>query len=143
MKKVIRVLAASLVLGLLFSFSAFADDSLGTSAFQLVNEIRAEHGLSQLTWDSNIAAAGEIRAEEITSNYSHTRPDGSDWYTADADLLYGENLAENYDSSSEVVSAWMNCEEHRENILDPTFTTGAVSTYEKDGKVYWAQEFGY
>lgn len=39
-----------------------------------------------------MAAPAEVRATEASIVWSHTRPDGQPWYTAEPSLLYGENL---------------------------------------------------
>ena len=49
---------------------------------RLVNEIRTEEGLPALTTNSSLSNAAALRAEEIVTLYSHTRPDGSSCFTA-------------------------------------------------------------
>lgn len=113
-------------------------------ALALVNAQRAASGLSALVWSDGLAAAAQVRAQEITSVFSHTRPDGSSWWTVDSNIQYGENLAKLYQSSSSVVDAWMNSPTHRANIMDGGFVTVGMAIYQTDnGSWYWAQEFGY
>ncbi|MBR5115524.1 MAG: CAP domain-containing protein, partial [Lachnospiraceae bacterium] len=81
--------------------------------------------------------------EEITRRFSHTRPDGSDWYTVDGNIMFGENLAELYDTPASVVDAWMNSPAHRANIMDGEFQTCGIAIYRVGNDWYWAQEFGY
>ena len=76
-----------------------------------------QNGLQPLTWNFQIENAAKVRATEIVRSFSHTRPDGSAWYTADPSVLYGENLAQYFDGADEVVVAWMNSPAHRANIL--------------------------
>ncbi len=137
-----RIVVMTFILAAFFTMTAFAGNGQESTAFEKVNQIRVENGLQPLAWNSGIEAAGNVRAEEISRSFSHTRPDGSAWYTADANLLYGENLAEYYDTAEEVVDAWMASPEHKANILSAQFTTGAISTYQMDGRTYWAEEFG-
>lgn len=112
-------------------------------AFAKVNQARAEIGLSELAWSNELAAAAEIRAQEIHQAFSHTRPDGSPWWTVDSENIYGENIAKGYQSAESVVMAWMESSEHKENILYSGFETIGIAVYNVDGKWYWAQEFGY
>ncbi|MCR5675753.1 MAG: CAP domain-containing protein [Lachnospiraceae bacterium] len=112
-------------------------------ALDLVNEERGEAGLSDLSWSNGLAAAANVRAEELTDAFSHTRPDGTDWYTVDANIMFGENLAEFYNTPEEVVDAWMNSPSHKENIMDGEFSTCGIAIYKDGGEYYWAQEFGY
>ena len=53
------------------------------------------------------------------------------------------NLAKGYDSAQSVVDAWMASPTHAANILAGDFTTCSIAVYETNGKLYFAQEFGY
>ena len=113
-------------------------------ALTLINAQRNGSGLPSLVWRDGLADAAAVRAQEITSVFSHTRPDGSNWWTVNSTLQYGENLAKLYQSSSSVVNAWMNSPTHRANIMDSSFVTVGMAIYQTaDGSWYWAQEFGY
>ena len=142
MKNLFRTLIVSVFLGVLMSTAAFAQNSTEAAVITKVNEIRVANGLNALRYDTELESDANVRANEITSKFSHTRPDGSDWYTVDEDLMYGENLAEGYNSADAVVNAWMASPEHKANILKSDFTSIAVSSTTKNGKTYWAQEFG-
>ncbi len=108
----------------------------------LVNEHRATLGLAALTWDEDMREAAEIRAAEATLSWSHTRPDGENWYTV-SDLVKGENLAKGYDSAEDVFEAWMDSDGHRKNIEWELATTIYVSYFEISTGGYWAMELGY
>lgn len=109
----------------------------------LVNEIRQENDLDELTWDANLETVANVRANEISEVFSHTRPDGRDWCTVNSKIQGGENLAFGYDTAEEVVDAWMDSPMHKENILYEDFETIAISIYEDNGTYYFAQEYGY
>lgn len=118
-----------------------ADDTY--QVFLLVNEERRKAGLSELTYASgNLAKAAQIRADEITQVFSHTRPNGKVCFS----VLYefniypnaaGENIAKGYPTPEAVMIGWMNSKGHRENILNPNFNTVAVG---KKG-THWVQIF--
>ena len=67
----------------------------GSQVFQLVNQRRKENGLAELTYRNDVQDAANIRANEIISTFSHTRPDGSSCFTAVTVNYYaiGENIA--------------------------------------------------
>ncbi len=113
------------------------------SALSLVNVQRENAGLSDLSWSDGLADAARVRAQEIVGTFSHTRPNGSDWWTVNSNLQYGENLAKLYNSSDSVVNAWMASPTHKANILDGGYKTCGISIYQSGGNWYWAQEFGY
>ena len=117
--------------------------AIAVEAFNLVNEERAEAGLPALVWDMDLETCAQVRATEIQTKFSHTRPNGSDWYTVNSDLMWGENLAKGYKNASTLVDAWMNSPSHAANILDGEFVTCSIAVYEVNNKLYFAQEFGF
>lgn len=142
MKSFLRTLLLVAFLGVMMSTTGFAQNNTEAEVIAKVNQIRVANGLNSLRYDASLEGAADVRANESTVRFSHTRPDGSDWYTVNPDLMYGENLADGYNTADAVVNAWMASPEHKANILKPDFTTVAVSSVVKNGKTYWAQEFG-
>ena len=114
---------------------------------ELVNEERAKAGLSALTVHTGAASAAQVRAKELETSFSHTRPDGSNFSTAlkEAGVNYsgaGENIAYGQQSPQAVMEQWMNSAGHRANILNPDFTAIGVGHYENGtGVNYWTQLF--
>ena len=110
---------------------------------ELVNVERAKAGLPALTLDAAASQAAQVRAAEIRTSFSHTRPSGKNCFTAlaEAGVNYraaGENIASGQKTPEEVVTAWMNSEGHRKNILSPNFTGIGVGYLEGN---YWTQFF--
>lgn len=116
-------------------------DDIAKAVLDYVNAERAANGLAPLSWNNTLTDAAKIRASEIVVCWSHTRPDGSPWYTAGAKTQLGENLAFGQSTAEEVVAAWMNSQSHKDNILDARYTKLGVSCYYCNGQYYWAQEF--
>lgn len=127
------------------SLSGTADSQAAAkAAFDIVNARRQEAGLGALTWNSGLEQASAVRAVEAAQSFSHTRPDGSDWWTVNSNLMYGENLAKGYATADSAVTAWLNSPTHKANIMDSEFTSGAIAIHVNgNGQWYWAQEFGY
>ena len=122
--------------------------SFEAEVIRLVNEERAEYGLPALTTTDALTAAAAKRAEEISGDYGHDRPDGSSCFTVlpEFGIRYetaGENIAAGQKTPAQVVRAWMNSEGHRNNILNPDFTQiGVGYTYTGRGyRHFWAQTF--
>ena len=126
------------------SLSGSADSQAAAkAAFDIVNTRRQEAGLSALTWNSGLEQASAVRAIEASEVFSHSRPDGTDWWTVNRNLMYGENLAKGYSSADDAVSAWMDSPTHKANIMDSEFTSAAISIHiGSNGQWFWAQEFG-
>ena len=124
-------------------------DQWKDEVLKLVNNERSKNGLPSLAWGSSTASASETRAKELVSNYSHTRPNGSEWKTVlniPEGNYAGENVAAGagVPSPSTVVSAWMNSQSHRANILNGNFkymSVGIVFDANSQNKIYWAQIF--
>lgn len=112
----------------------------------MINVYRTDNGLTPLEVQYNYKAGTDIRAKELASSFSHTRPDGSEWYTADSTSFYGENLARKQDSIADdkILLAWQLSKEHNRNLLEPRFRTMYVSMYysSADNTYYVACEFG-
>lgn len=121
-----------------------AQSDFVSEVIRLVNEERAKEGLPALQTNDAINGAAQVRADELPTLFSHTRPDGTTCFTAldDAGIRYGaagENIAGGYGSPEHVVNGWMNSEGHRANILNESFTTIGVG-YHSSGR-YWVQLF--
>jgi len=91
-----------------------------------------------------VTAAAQVRAKEIKTSFSHTRPDGRSCFTAldEAGASYmgaGENIAIGQRTPEQVVNDWMNSEGHRKNILNSNFKYIGVGV---DGTA-WTQLFTY
>ncbi len=115
-----------------------------TAVFNLMNQQRAAQGLAELVWSDALTDAAQVRANEITTSFSHTRPDGSEFWTVNSNVQYGENLAKLYQSADSVYTAWMNSPTHAANIMDGGYKTVGIAICQTgDGSWYWAQEFGY
>ena len=114
------------------------------AVFNLMNQERAARGLASLTWSVALENAAKVRAGEITTKFSHTRPNNSDFWTVDSTVQYGENLAKLYQSADSVYTAWMNSPTHAANMMDAGYKTVGIAIFQtEDGSWYWAQEFGY
>lgn len=119
------------------------DKDMARQILDLVNAERAASGLPALSWSDTLASDAAIRATELPINWSHTRPDGSKWWTAGSQTSMGENLAMGQTSPSQTVSDWMQSQKHKDNILDANYKRLGVACYYCGGTYYWVQEFGY
>lgn len=156
MKKFKRIFAAMLAcmlaLCILTGCAGTTGGSGGTSVsgsyqqqvLQLVNKERAKYGLNPLTMaNENLSAAAQARAKEITQVFSHTRPNGSDCFTALREYgvsgyyTAGENIAAGQRTPAEVVDDWMHSSGHRANILNSNYTQLGVGYVNG----YWVQLF--
>lgn len=116
---------------------------------RLVNVERAKENLSPLQMDEKLNQAAGVRAEEIVTNFDHTRPNGTSCFTVlnEFGISYmtaSENIAAGYTTPAKVVEGWMNSDGHRENIMNPAFTKigiGHCFVSRSQYGHYWTQLF--
>jgi len=91
---------------------------------ELVNQKRAENGLSALSNNDQLADAARRKAAGMLEKHcwAHFCDGGLSPWTSILAAGYhyetaGENLAKDFCCSSDVVSAWMESQSHRDNIL--------------------------
>lgn len=113
---------------------------------RLVNEIRAQNGLSALTYNWELSRVARYKSQDMVDNryFSHTSPTyGTPFQMIRSfGLSYrsaGENIAYGQRTPQAVVNAWMNSSGHRANILSSSYTQIGVG-YVADGH-YWTQMF--
>lgn len=108
--------------------------------------------LGTLTLDEDLCKAAQIRANEIVSKFSHTRPNGSNCFTVLKELsisysAVGENIAAGNKSGEKTFLQWKEDNEkysgqgHRRNMLGKNFTRiGIAYAYDANStyKYYWA-----
>ncbi|MDE3838926.1 hypothetical protein C0966_05990 [Bacillus methanolicus] len=116
---------------------------------QLVNQERAKYGLKPLKTNWELARVARYKSQDmINRNYfDHTSPTyGSPFQMMkNFGITYrtaGENIAAGQRTPKDVVTAWMNSDGHRKNILSSSFTEIGVG-YAKGGAYghYWTQMF--
>ncbi|MGG4219928.1 CAP domain-containing protein [Paenibacillus jamilae] len=111
---------------------------------KLVNNERSQKGLKPLTSDAKLTEVALAKAKDMSTNnyFSHTSPT----YGSPFDMMKkfgvtytyaGENIAMGQKTPQEVMTAWMNSQGHRENILKAEYTQIGVAYYNG----YWVQEF--
>ena len=113
---------------------------------RLVNEIRAQNGLSALTYNWELSRVARYKSQDMVDNryFSHTSPTyGTPFQMIRSfGLSYrsaGENIAYGQRTPQAVVNAWMNSSGHRANILSSSCTQIGVG-YVANGH-YWTQMF--
>lgn len=99
-------------------------DYTQSNLLTLTNQERAKEHLPELQEKLELDKAASLKCQDMeTRNYWAHSVDGEEFYKFNPDaLVYGENLAKNFNSDIEVMNGWMNSPEHKKNILNPLFT---------------------
>jgi hypothetical protein len=107
----------------------YATDISVEKIISLVNIEREKNSLKPLNLSSELSSAAINKAHDMFDNnyWAHISPTGiTPWkFINDAGYNYvyaGENLAKSFDTSEEVVDAWMKSPTHRANILKQEYT---------------------
>ena len=121
-------------------------EQMAQDVIRLVNEERAKVGKAPLQYNAKLQDAAMLRAKEISTFYSHDRPDGRDGLTVLGEYGVGcpdgENIAKGSLTPERVMYIWMNSQGHRAAILSPTATHIGVGFYKSSkGGYYWVQDF--
>ena len=105
--------------------------------------------LYSLKKDSALEATARVRAKEIATKFSHTRPNGSSCFTKYPSMSYmGEIIAYGYSTAKSVTEAWKETNDkysgqgHRRNMLNKKYNAVGIACYKKNGTYYWVQSFG-
>jgi len=113
---------------------------------KLVNAERAKAGLPALQEDWELSRVAKYKSQDMQDKnyFDHTSPTYGTPFTMmkNFGITYksaGENIAKGQRSAQEVVTAWMNSEGHRANILKKSYTHIGVG-YVQEGN-YWTQMF--
>jgi len=127
--------------------SAPSNPDFLSEVVRLVNIERSKAGLGGVSASSTLNAAASIRANEIITSFSHTRPNGTSCFTVLTQLnipynTCGENIAAGQATPQEVMTGWMNSPGHKANIMNPSFKQLGVG-YVKGGSYghNWVQIF--
>ena len=121
------------------------DASEQCAVFAIVNQERAAQGLPAYAWDTALARAAQLHAEDMVAQdyFDHESLDGrsfsdrTDMAGYDASPA-GENIAAGQRSPEQVMTSWMNSPGHRNNILSERANEIGVGLYEN----HWVQVFG-
>ena len=116
---------------------------------QLVNQVRAEYGLSSLSYNGSLATAAQNHANFIASNaiYSHIGVNGSTWQDRAQAAGYtgyaGENLVGGTRlTPQQGVTWWRNSAIHFSNMLNPRWTEAGVGYAVGSGQNFYVMVFG-
>ncbi len=122
--------------------------------FQIVNERRAEAGLTKLSYNTNMQYYARIKSKDMgdRSYFNHVNPDGvymNQIIKADGlsyrawgeNIAYIEGLTDYGALANRFMSNWMNSQGHKDNILSSNFSSIGIGVYKAGNTYYATQEF--
>ncbi len=120
-------------------------DTYRTTLINLINAERAKVGVAAMTEDSRLNQVADIRAQEASISYSHTRPYGrsDSELQAIAGINYSMNeelaIAGNTNTAAEALNDYMSEPAHKAGLLTG-YTNIGVSFYDVSGNRFCAVE---
>lgn len=115
-------------------------EELREELIQLTNEEREKAGLDPYEVNSTAMEFAQIRAEEISEYFSHERPNGDQTGTY-SHYTFGENIVKGGRTAEAAINSLMGSSVHKAAILSTEDEYFGVGVYEKNGTLYWTQEF--
>lgn len=112
-------------------------------AFILQNQLRKEAGVSIIQWDENLYQICEVRAKEISKDFSHNVSTVCSFLGNGYDgvKLGGENIASSYNTPKKVMKGWKNSSGHYNALKNEKWKTGAIAAYCDGTHWYWVSIF--
>ncbi len=107
---------------------------------KLVNQAREKEGHQPLVMDKFLLDSAVIRAQESAVIFSHTRPNGTAFYTVNTQAQL-ENLAQAF-SPELTVELWKQSSSHYAAMMSDTVKSAGVGCYYANGVIYTAMLFG-
>lgn len=135
----------------MFSYLYVTGTNYYSKAYEVLNILNQEReaeGLNPLTMDKEMLEIAMLRAAECNVCYGHSRPNGGScyepfWGLQGVGYYCGENIAMGQRSSTEVMTAWMSSDNHRNNILSSEYTSVGIGCFRQNNGAYcWVQVFG-
>ncbi len=105
-----------------------------------------------IKYDKDLERIAEMRAKELSKRFSHTRPNGSKFYTLkrNGTQSNAENIQTGQSTYKQAFRAFQESDQpysgqqSRRNMLNKEFTLIGIGHYvDAEGNDFWAQEFSY
>ena len=122
------------------------NDEMTMALYDAINEYRKENGVELLRYNADLDQAAKVRGLEVSSKFSHERPNEKTFWTAEnygKTAICAEIFARNFDTAEDVMAAFCTSEAHLAILLDPSYTITGVCCYDDlKGVTYCAVLFG-
>ncbi|MGO2083066.1 CAP domain-containing protein [Vagococcus sp.] len=121
---------------------------------RLVNDERKKRKLSQVQFSTPLLKAAEIRANEITKVFDHTRPNGKEYHTildevtpgvnyltSSENIAYSTSRYSQKEDAQQLFRIWMDSPGHKKNILTPNHRFCGFAAKKSGSRTYGVQLF--
>ena len=119
----------------------FSNDAFCADLLQILNAYRAKYDLPAWTMDQALTTAASTRAHEcsVLQSKSHTRSDGSPWYSVlniEENYNYSEITGIGTQSAADMARSWVSGESVNAGLLSEEYTTCGLACEAAGSDVY-------
>lgn len=130
------------------AYGAVDTNALNNALLEDINGLRMSQGLQPLSIDSGLISIANIRSQEASSKWSHTRPNGQQGaHMIPSDRWRGENLSyvtetDDVAQASQIMfDNLVASPTHYDNMVFDQFTRIGIASYVGNGKITVAYMF--
>ncbi len=100
--------------------------------FKSINDVRVSYGLDELVWSEVLAGLAQEHSSwmALTSIYKHS--ENNVW----ENICTGTGYSNDIEAADAAVQSWLDSPPHRENMLNPNRSYGAIG-YAKKGATFY------
>ena len=126
-----------------FDPSAYSIAELEYAIAAALNTERSLAGVPELAVDVRLSGIAYLRAEEASTAWGHTRPDGRDYTTILSDYGFSHGMVTELmayvpgaEDPAVVTGKWMGVKSFSENILSGIYSRAGIGIYSEEGMTY-------
>lgn len=109
----------------------------------LINEERVRAGRPKIKYSYDLDSYANIRAKELVKDFSHIRPDGTEFYSGTPYKSgVAEDIAAGYSNAENLFKSWKENPEYIKSITKPEYDKVAFGYFRDESnkhKYYWVQ----
>lgn len=119
------------------------DAGYGANLIAALNKVRTDLGYEPLTERVGLDKCADRRTREITSSFSHIRPNGQPFYSVAPDYFKAEMLAIDNAKPEETIDAWIRDPISRALVFNTKYTSVGAASFKCNGFYCSVIAFGY
>lgn len=112
------------------------DKTMSDAILAAVNVYRDNGGLEPLEKNQSLGFCADCRAKEASYSFTHTRTNGTYWFTVAPAYYKAELMATDFATAQETVDAWMQTATGRQYLLGDEYMSIGISTFRTSDRNY-------
>ena len=112
------------------------DKTMSDAILAAVNVYRANANLEPLQHNQSLMFCADCRSKEASYSFSHTRVNGTYWFTVAPAYYKAELMASDFATAQQTVDAWMQTATGRQYLLGNEYLSIGIFTFRSGGRNY-------